>query len=57
MNESLREIYDIQRTIKQGQLFNAVIGVIVLSFGIYALSLSVKVNKLSLQKLKDEGYQ
>jgi len=57
MNENFVQISNIEKTIRRGQLFNAAIGIVVLSFGIYAFSLSIKVNKLSLKKLKDEGYE
>lgn len=46
----------IQDEFRQGKIIAAVIGFTFLALTIYAFSLSVKVNRLNLRQLKDNGY-
>jgi hypothetical protein len=48
---------DIQKDIKTGRILGLTMGLLFLGFSLYAYSLSIKANKLSIKKLKDEGYE
>jgi hypothetical protein len=40
-----------------GESAAVVMGLLIFGISIYAFSLAIKVNRLSLRKLKDEGYE
>ena len=40
-----------------GEVVGLALGIALFSLSVYAFSLSIRVNKLSLRKLKDEGYE
>ena len=42
---------------KAGKIIGFAMGVFIFGLSVYAFSLSIKVNRLSLRKLKDEGYK
>jgi hypothetical protein len=42
---------------KAGKIIGFTMGVLIFGLSVYAFSLSIKVNRLSLRKLKDEGYK
>lgn len=42
---------------KVGKVFYYSIGIMLFAFSWYALHLSIKANKLSIKKLKAEGYE
>lgn len=52
-----QEVNNIANGFKKGEIFGAVLGGLLLGFTIYAFALTIKVNKLTLRKLNDEGYQ
>jgi hypothetical protein len=47
----------IENNVKHGEIIGAVMGVALFAISMYAFALSIKVNKLSLRQLKDEGYE
>lgn len=49
-------IKQIQNSVKTGETVGMVLGLFLFGLSVYAFSLSIKVNKLTLKKLKDEGY-
>lgn len=50
-------IAQVENKIKHGEIIGAVMGVALFAISMYAFALSIKVNKLSLRQLKDEGYE
>lgn len=50
---SVNKIHD---ELRQGKIIAAVIGFAFLAVTIYSFSLSIKVNRLNLRQLKDNGY-
>ena len=42
---------------KAVKIIGFTMGVLIFGLSVYAFSLSIKVNRLSLRKLKDEGYK
>jgi|JI10StandDraft_1071094.scaffolds.fasta_scaffold227211_4 hypothetical protein len=50
-------IKQVENKIKHGEIIGAVMGVALFAISMYAFALSIKVNKLSLRQLKDEGYE
>lgn len=50
---SINKIHD---ELRQGKIIAAVMGFTFLAVTIYAFSLSIKVNRLNLRQLKDNGY-
>lgn len=52
----ISNVSKIQDELKQGEIIAAVIGFAFLAVTIYSFSLSIKVNRLNLRQLKDNGY-
>ena len=50
-------IKQIENGIKRGEVIGTVVGVFLFALSVYTFSLAIKVNKLTLKKLKDEGYE
>ena len=50
-------IKQIESGIKRGEVIGTVVGVFLFALSVYTFSLAIKVNKLTLKKLKDEGYE
>jgi len=53
----LNGINQIENGVKRGEVIGTVVGVFLFALSVYTFSLAIKVNKLTLRKLKDEGYQ
>jgi len=53
----LNGINQIENGVKRGEVIGTIVGVFLFALSIYTFSLAIKVNKLTLRKLKDEGYQ
>lgn len=41
---------------KRGEAIGVALGIFLFGLSVYAFTLSIRVNRLSLRKLKDEGY-
>lgn len=52
----INSVNKIQDELRQGKIIAAVVGFAFLAVTIYAFSLSIKVNRLNLRQLKDNGY-
>ena len=50
-------INQIENGVKRGEIIGTVVGIFLFAISIYTFSLAIKVNKLTLKKLKDEGYE
>lgn len=50
-------IKQIENGVKTGETVGMLLGLFLFGLSVYAFSLSIKVNKLTLKKLKDEGYK
>jgi hypothetical protein len=47
----------VNNKLNKSEVIGLSLGTIVFAISIYSFYLSIKVNKLSLKKLKDEGYE
>ena len=47
----------ISSGIVKGEVIGFALGLILFSYSIYAFSLAIKANKLTIEKLNDEGYK
>lgn len=54
--EILKKVAD-KKNGKAGKIVYYALGILLFSVSWYALHLSIKANKLSIKKLKDEGYE
>lgn len=50
-------IKQVENGVKQGEYLGVAMGLFLFGLSVYAFSLSIKVNRLSLRKMKDEGYE
>lgn len=50
-------VKQIENNVKHGEIVGAIMGTALFIISMYAFALSIKVNKLSLRQLKDEGYE
>lgn len=50
-------IKQLEDGFKKKQYLDLALGLFIFGISVYAFSLSIKVNKLSLRKMKDEGYE
>lgn len=50
-------INQIEKGVKRGEITGAIVGIFLFALSVYTFSLAIKVNKLTLKKLKDEGYE
>jgi len=57
MGNDINGINQIEKGIKRGEVIGTVVGVFLFALSVYTFSLAIKVNKLTLKKLKDEGYE
>lgn len=57
MENPIQQINQVRDGIKKGQIVGIVLGLIVFAYSMYAVSLSVKANRLSIKKLKSEGFE
>ena len=57
MDVDVSGISQIKNGVKKGEIIGFALGFILLGVSLYAYHLSIKVNKLSIRKLKDEGYE
>jgi hypothetical protein len=53
---SVNGISQIKNGVHRGEVIGTVVGVFLFALSVYTFSLAIKVNKLTLRKLKDEGY-
>ena len=57
MINNVNGVKQIENGVKRGEIIGTVVGVFLFALSVYTFSLAIKVNKLTLRKLKDEGYQ
>lgn len=57
IGNNVNGIKQIENGIKTGEVIGVVMGVFLFGLSVYAFHLSIKVNKLTLKKLNDEGYK
>ncbi len=57
LGNDINGINKIENGIKRGEVIGTIVGVFLFALSVYTFSLSIKVNKLTLKKLKDEGYE
>ena len=57
MGNDINGINQIEKGIKRGEVIGTVVGIFLFALSVYTFSLAIKVNKLTLKKLKDEGYE
>lgn len=50
-------VKEVQKGLKDGRLLGVVVGTVIFAFSIYAFSLSIKANKLTIKKLESEGFK
>lgn len=50
-------ITQVKNGINKGEIAGAILGIGLFAISVYAFSLSIKVNKLMLKKLENEGYK
>jgi hypothetical protein len=53
----LNGLNQVENGIKRGEIVGTIIGIALVCLSVYTFSLAIKVNKLTLKKLKDEGYE
>ncbi|MBK7362827.1 MAG: hypothetical protein IPJ01_11065 [Micavibrio sp.] len=53
----LNGINQIEKGVKRGEIAGTIVGIFLFALSVYTFSLAIKVNKLTLKKLKDEGYE
>lgn len=57
MESTINGITQIKNGIKTGEVVGLVLGTVLFAFSMYAFSLSIKANKLTIKKLESEGYK
>jgi len=50
-------ITQLKNGLNKGEIVGAILGLGLFAISVYAFSLSIKVNKLTLKKLENEGYK
>lgn len=50
-------VKQIENNVKHGEIVGAIMGVALFAISMYAFALSIKVNRLNLRQLKDDGYE
>lgn len=50
-------VKQIENNVKHGEIVGAIMGTALFLISMYAFALSIKVNRLNLRQLKDEGYE
>jgi hypothetical protein len=56
-SNDLNGVNQIENGIKRGEIVGTIVGILLITLSVYTFSLAIKVNKLTLKKLKDEGYE
>jgi len=57
MVNNVNGVKQIENGVKRGEVIGTIVGVFLFALSVYTFSLAIKVNKLTLRKLKDEGYE
>jgi hypothetical protein len=50
-------ITQLKKGLNKGEIVGTIIGLGLFALSVYAFTLSIKVNRLSLKKLENEGYK
>jgi hypothetical protein len=50
-------ITQLKKGLNEGEIVGAILGLGLFAISVYAFSLSIKVNRLTLKKLENEGYK
>lgn len=57
VSSEINGVKQIENNVKHGEIVGAIMGVALFAISMYAFALSIKVNRLNLRQLKDDGYE